>query len=129
MHGDCKPGQFLLPDDGTVYLLDFDHCGVSDQAGDAGTFVASLRQLAVRRTMAGASPASTAGFEALAEEFITTYSESMEDDLSTRIRWHEVVALQRKALRSFARSPKSPLPTALVEESHRCLDRVTQELS
>ena len=54
VHGDCKPGQFLLAGDGTVYLLDFDHCGVSDQAGDAGTFVASLRQLAVRGTMAGA---------------------------------------------------------------------------
>lgn len=129
VHGDCKPGQFLLASDCTVYLLDFDHCGVSDQAGDAGTFVASLRQLAVQWTMAGASPASTAGLCALADEFITTYSESMEDDLSTRIRWHEVVALQRKALRSFARSPKSPLPAALVEESHRCLDRVTQELS
>lgn len=129
VHGDCKPGQFLLANDCTVYLLDFDHCGVSDQAGDAGTFVASLRQLAVQWTMAGASPASTAGLCALADEFITTYSESMEDDLSTRIRWHEVVALQRKALRSFARSPKSPLPAALVEESHRCLDRVTQELS
>jgi hypothetical protein len=129
VHGDCKPGQFLLANDCAVYLLDFDHCGVSDQAGDAGTFVASLRQLAVQWTMAGASPASTAGLGALADEFITTYSESMEDDLSTRIRWHEVVALQRKALRSFARSPKSPLPAALVEESHRCLDRVTQELS
>ena len=129
VHGDCKPGQFLVTGDGTVYLLDFDHCGVSDQAGDAGTFVASLRQLAVRRTMAGAAPATIASLDALADKFITTYCTSMEDDVSTRIRWHEVVALQRKALRSFARSPKSPLPTALVEESHRCLDRVTQELS
>ena len=126
---DCKPGQFLLANAITVYLLDFDHCGVSDQAGDAGTFVASLHQLAVQWTMAGASPASTAGLTALADQFITTYSKSMEDDLSTRIRWHEVVALQRKALRSYARSPESPLPSALVEESHRCLDRVTQELS
>jgi aminoglycoside phosphotransferase (APT) family kinase protein len=129
VHGDCKPSQFILSDDGAVYLLDFDHCGVSDQAGDAGTFVATLRQLAVQRTLAGASAGETTGFEALAEKFITTYCESMEDNLSTRIRWHEVVALQRKALRSFARSPRSPLSTALVEESHRCLDRLTQELS
>ena len=129
VHGDCKPGQFLLTNDGTVSLLDFDHCGISDQAGDAGTFVASLRQLAVQLIMAGASPALTAGVDALADEFLSTYSEAMEDDLSTRIRWHEAVALQRKAIRSFARSPKSPLPTALVEESHRCLDRVTRELS
>jgi aminoglycoside phosphotransferase (APT) family kinase protein len=129
VHGDCKPGQFVLAGHGTVYLLDFDHCGVSDQAGDAGTFVASLRQLAVQRTVAGASPASTAGLNALAEKFLATYCEFVGDNLVTRIRWHEVVALERKALRSFARSPKSPLPTALVEESHRCLDRVTQELS
>ena len=128
VHGDCKPSQFLLAGDGTVYLLDFDHCGVSDQAGDAGTFVASLRQLAVQRAMAGASAASAAGLDALAEKFITTYCEAMEDNLYTRIRWHAAVALQRKALRSFARSPKSPLPIALVEESHRCLDRVMQEL-
>ena len=73
VHGDCKPGQFVLPGDGTVYLLDFDHCGISDQAGDAGTFVASLRQLAVRRTMAGAPPVTIATFQALAEEFIRTY--------------------------------------------------------
>jgi aminoglycoside phosphotransferase (APT) family kinase protein len=129
VHGDCKPGQFLLTKDGGVYLLDFDHCGVSDQTGDAGTFVASLRQLAVRRIVSGASPASTASLDALADEFITSYNKAMDDDLSTRIRWHEVVALQRKALRSFARSPRSPLPAALVEAGHRCLDRVTQELS
>lgn len=129
VHGDCKPGQFLLAGDGTVYLLDFDHCGISDQAGDAGTFVASLRQLAVQRAVTGASAASTAGLDALTENFMTTYCESMEDNLYTRIRWHAAVALQRKALRSFARSPKSPLPTALVEESHRYLDRVMQELS
>lgn len=129
VHGDCKPGQFLLTEDGAVYLLDLDHCGVSDQAGDAGTFVASLRQLAVQRTLAGASPASAAGLAALAEEFISSYSKSMGNNVSTQIRWHEVVALQRKALRSFARSPKSPLPAALVEEGHRCLDRVSQELS
>ena len=129
VHGDCKPGQFMLTKDGAVYMLDFDHCGVSDQAGDAGTFVASLRQLAVQSTLTSASPACAAGLEAMADEFITSYSKSMGNNMSTQIRWHEVVALQRKALRSFARSPKSPLPAALVEEGHRCLDRVTQELS
>ncbi len=129
VHGDCKPGQFLLTGDGAVYLLDFDHCGVSDQAGDAGTFVASLRQLGVQRTLTSGSVASTEALDSLAERFVTTYCESMEDNLTTRIRWHAAVALQRKALRSFARSPKSPLPIALVEESHRCLDRVMQELS
>lgn len=129
VHGDCKPGQFLLAETGGTYLLDFDHCGVSDQAGDAGTFVASLRQLAVHQTVAGASPARAAAWHALAENFMSSYCAFRGENLCTRIRWHEIVALQRKALRAFARSPRSPLPTALAEESHRCLDRVTQELS
>jgi hypothetical protein len=129
VHGDCKPGQFLLAEDSAVYLLDLDHCGVSDQAGDVGTFVASLRQLAVHSHLTSASSAGAAGLEALADEFIASYCQSMGNNMSTQIRWHEIVALQRKALRSFARSPKSPLPAALVEEGHRCLDRVTQELS
>jgi aminoglycoside phosphotransferase (APT) family kinase protein len=129
VHGDCKPGQFLLAGHGRAYLLDFDHCGISDQAGDAGTFLASLRQAAVQQTLAGASPAATAAWAALGETFLNSYCELRGENLCTRIRWHEIVALQRKALRSFARAPKSPLPIALVEESHRCLDRVTQELS
>ena len=128
VHGDCKPAQFLLADDGGVYVLDFDHCGLSDQAGDAGTFVASLRQAAVRRAVAGSSPVTTAGLEALAGEFIAAYNTGRGEDLTTRIRWHEVVSLQRKAIRAFARSPRSSLPAALVQEGHRCLDRLTQEL-
>lgn len=127
VHGDCKPAQFLLADQGQVYLLDLDHCGVSDQAGDVGTFAASLRQLAVRRTASGGSPAPTAGLIALADDFIATYARHRTGvDLDTSIRWHEVVALQRKALRAYARAPRSPLPGALVAEGHRCLDRVTR---
>lgn len=125
VHGDCKPAQFLLAGPGQVYLLDLDHCGVSDQAGDVGTFAASLRQLAVRRIAAGARPTQTAGLIALAEDFIAAYTQLRKGvDLDTAIRWHEVVALQRKALRAYARAPRSPLPTALVEEGHRCLDTV-----
>ena len=31
------------------------------------------------------------GLTALTDQFVTAYSKSMENDLSTRIRWHEVV--------------------------------------
>jgi len=123
VHGDCKPDQFLLDGDGPVYLLDLDHCGVADQAGDVGTFAASLRQLAVQRTAAGAAPTRTAHLHALAETFVSTYTGRRELGVHT-IRWYEVVALQRKAIRAFARSPRSPLPTALALEGHRCLDRL-----
>jgi hypothetical protein len=43
-------------------------------------------------------------------------------DLRRRFAWYEAVALERKALRAFARAPGSPLPRALVEQGHRCLD-------
>ena len=51
MHGDCT-SQFLIGD-GRVYLLDLDHCGVSDQAADVGTFLATLRQQEIRDDLAG----------------------------------------------------------------------------
>jgi hypothetical protein len=44
----------------------------------------------------------------------------------SRIRWHEAVALERKALRSFARAPRSPVAAALIHEADRCLDRLTE---
>ena len=126
VHGDCKPGQFLLGDD-IVYLLDLDHCGVSDQAGDVGTFAASLRQLAVRRLTARRRPAPVDPHE-LAAIFRSAYLRHFDDDgLPARILWHEAAALQRKALRAFARAPRSPLPAALVTEGHRCLDQLRIE--
>ena len=122
VHGDCKPGQFLLGED-VVYLLDLDHCGISDQAGDVGTFLASLRQLAVRRLTAKARPALAVDLLDLAAIFRSTYLRHFDGDegLPARIPWHEAMALQRKALRAFARAPRSPLTAALVAEGHRCL--------
>jgi hypothetical protein len=52
-----------------------------------------------------------------------------ESGLDLRVRWHEAVALQRKALRAFARAPLSPLPAALVAAGHRCLDELGRELA
>jgi hypothetical protein len=62
--------------------------------------------------------------EVLGEVFVSSYLRRRGDaDLAARIGWYEAVALQRKALRSFARSPLSRQPAALVAEAHRCLDR------
>lgn len=124
VHGDCKPGQFLLGDD-VVYLLDLDHCGLSDQAGDVGTFLASLRQLAVKQRATARRLPRPVDLVELAAVFRATYLRHVGDEgMRSRILWHEAVALQRKALRAFARAPRSPLPAALVVEGHRCLDQL-----
>ena len=125
VHGDCKPSQFLLAPQ-TVHLLDLDHCGMSDQAADVGTFMATLRQYAVRHALAGRSTALTDRLPALAEEFMTAYLDTAGESTRARIRWHEAVALERKALRSFARAPRSPVAAALIREADRCLDRLAE---
>lgn len=126
VHGDCKPSQFLVSGR-HAYLLDLDHVGVSDQAADVGTFLASLRQLGVRRAVAGRPTDRSNELASLSELFLTTYLEAHGCGRDrTRVRWHEAVALERKALRAFARAPRSPLASALVTEAHRCLDRLTE---
>ena len=129
VHGDCKPSQFLLRGDGRVVLLDLDSCGRADPAGDVGTFLATLRQQTVRQVLARrASPAAAQERAALAEVFLGAYTAAAgaESDggLRRRIRWYQAVALERKALRSFARAPRSPLTRALVDAGHACLDRL-----
>ena len=123
VHGDCKPSQFLLAGHG-VYLLDVDHVGVSDVAGDVGTFMASLRQLAVQRALHQGTR-EPGGYDELADAFLRAYVEarSSTPDLE-RIGWQEAVALERKALRAFARAPRSPLVAALTSEAHRRLDQL-----
>lgn len=123
VHGDCKPSQFLCRVD-HVYLMDLDHVGLSDQAADVGTFLASLRQLGVRRSL-GRSTLSggSEGLAALATVFLEAYVDGRgrpgDED---RIRWQEAAALERKALRAFARAPRSPVALALAAEADRCLD-------
>ncbi len=123
VHGDCKPSQFLL-DEQAVFLLDLDHCGISDQAADVGTFMATLRQYAVRHALAGRPSALVERLPALAEEFLAAYLEATDESHLYRIRWHEALALERKALRSFARAPRSPVAAALINEAGRRLDRL-----
>jgi hypothetical protein len=126
VHGDCKPSQFLIAGR-TVHLLDLDHCGLSDQAADVGTFMATLRQYAVRHALAGRPRTLTHRLPALAEDFLAAYLDATGDaSRRSRIRWHEAVALERKALRSFARAPRSPVAAALIHEADRCLDRLTE---
>ena len=128
VHGDCKPSQFLLQPN-RVVMLDLDHCGLADPAYDVGNFLATMRQLAVREAQGrtGAVHVMTWA-ERLGTSFVEAYSEATTDDrdaardLRRRVSWYEGVALERKALRSFARAPLSRLPIALVNEAHRKLD-------
>lgn len=121
VHGDCKPSQFLLGQ--YVNLLDVDHLGVSDVAADPGTFIASLRQQAARRRLSRNMPATEA-YDHLAAVFLDEYLMVREcgRGARARIHWQEAVALERKALRAFARAPRSPLAQILVAQAHRRLD-------
>jgi hypothetical protein len=125
VHGDCKPSQFLLR--GTkVVLLDLDHVGIADQAVDVGTFLASLRQQALRHRRTPGRPDDGA-LDVLAADFLDTYVRARgADDQLARIQWHVAVALERKALRAFARAPGSWLPGLLVDEANVCLDRLEE---
>jgi aminoglycoside phosphotransferase (APT) family kinase protein len=129
VHGDCKPSQFLLRGERDVVLLDLDSCGRADPAGDVGTFLATLRQHALRRALAGGRPAPAPdGRTGAAEEFLRAYTRAVgaapQGDLRQRIAWYEAVALERKALRCFARAPRSPLTRSLVDAGHARLDRM-----
>lgn len=127
VHGDCKPSQFLVDEQG-AYVMDLDHVGLADQAGDLGTFLASLRQLAVRRApISGTPPGSP--LLLLGDIFVDAYlrgsardADAEAGDFLSRVAWQEAVALERKALRAFARAPRSPLAMALIREAQRCLD-------
>jgi aminoglycoside phosphotransferase len=121
-HGDCKPGQFLVTRDG-VSMLDLDHLGVSDQAADIGTFLATLRQQKLRRSMTSTKLSRSDRTADHATWFLEAYLSVRGDRMDrNRIRWQEAVALQRKALRAFSRAPRSPLARALVAEGNHCLD-------
>jgi hypothetical protein len=127
LHGDCKPSQFLIDGSG-VGILDFDHCGMGDPAADVGFFLASLRQrssgtLESQRARQAVRPAWDEGLLALEQSFLDRYCETADRDqgFGHRAAWYQALALLRKAQRAFARSTRSLVPTALVEEAHRCL--------
>lgn len=120
VHGDCKPSQFLVQDS-TVALLDLDHCGLADPAYDVGNVLASLRQQAVQQEPARLGTALRLGDE-FVEAYLSAQPVTLSADLQARIDFYSAVALMRKALRAFARAPRSSLPLRFVDEAHRGLD-------
>jgi hypothetical protein len=138
VHGDCKPSQFFISQGSQVALLDFDHCGMADPASDVGNFLATLRQLGITQGLTQREPTAVAdlqqGLAALEEVFLTAYlaarqpcRASRHPGFRWRATWYQAVALLRKALRSFARSTRSPLPVLLVQEAWRCLAALPAE--
>jgi aminoglycoside phosphotransferase (APT) family kinase protein len=125
-HGDCKHSQCLVTADG-IAILDFDHCGMADPATDIGTYTATLRQLGIWQELnAGATSASAARkrwLRELEDRFLDEYcaASGFGEGFRLRVTWYEAVAMMRKALRAFARAPRSPMPRAEVEEAWRML--------
>ncbi len=113
VHGDCKPSQVLLGP--AVALLDPDHFGAGDAAGDVAQMHVSLLQEAIRREGAEPGPAS-AFADVLIDAFDDGYrrrNRRADDTLAQRVRWFEQLLLVRKALRADARAPGSPLAGTL----------------
>lgn len=129
IHGDCKPNQMLF-DGERIALLDFDTCAMADPAADVGTYLATLRQLGIWQSLRAkdsvAAQSRTAWLRALEERFLDEYCAETGSSADFRLRatWYEAVALLRKALRAFARSPRSALPVGEAREAWRCLDRL-----
>ena len=127
VHGDCKHSQCLVSPSG-IAILDWDHCGMADPATDIGTYLATLRQIGIHQSLVArgseAAAARTRWLRALEDAFLDAYCAASGYSTGFRLRatWYEAVALMRKALRGFARSPRSPMPIAQVEEAWRVLE-------
>jgi hypothetical protein len=89
-----------------------------------------LRQLGVKQVLAARNePAREAALARqrwlaeLEQHFLDEYcaASGFVPAFRQRVAWYESIALLRKGLRSFARSPLSPLPTALVAAAETCL--------
>jgi len=126
-HGDCKPSQFLIGRE-VIAILDFDSCGMADPASDVGTYLATLRQLGIWQSLrangSAAAQVRKAWLRALEDRFLEEYCTATNEgaDFRRRAIWYEAVGLMRKAIRAFARSPRSLMPAAQVEEAWRCLE-------
>lgn len=131
VHGDCKPAQFLV-NGPHVALLDLDHCGLAAPEYDVGNFMASLRQQVIQDS--GPSPQRAVAVE-LGADFLDAYAAARwgrgggappvgppPAGLAERVEAFVAISVMRKALRAFARDPRSPIPRQLVDEAHRGLD-------
>ena len=118
VHGDCKPSQFLVDGAGVV-VMDLDHVGEADRQATWARSSPPCDSLPCdgRRASEFGAPS-----RALGHAFVDAYLSCFDDDVLARIRWQEAVALERKALRAFARAPRSPLALGLIREADRCLD-------
>jgi aminoglycoside phosphotransferase (APT) family kinase protein len=127
VHGDCKPAQFFINNE-QVVLLDFDHGGMADPAVDVGTYLATLQQMQVKETLKnrGQPVPCAAWVPDLKRQFLEMYcrTSGYPSGFWHRAEWYEAVALLRKAIRAFQRSPFSPLPAALVVEAWKGLEKL-----
>ncbi|MGW5359219.1 hypothetical protein [Actinopolymorpha pittospori] len=126
VHGACTPSKFRL-NGRRIVLLDLDHHGVAHVASDLGTFLASLAGQEVRHRLRGGGASYPERLAWLGEEFLASYLGARGDSDPNAVgeaRWWTAVALERSALRAFARAPRSPLAGALVERAHGCLDQL-----
>lgn len=125
VHGDCKPAQFFI-NNRQVFLLDFDHGGMADPAVDVGTYLATFQQMLVKETLKnhGRPVPCARWIPDLKRQFLEAYCAASGDppEFWHRYEWYEAVALLRKAIRAFQRSPFSPLPAALVAEAWKELE-------
>lgn len=131
VHGDCKPAQFRL-DGARVALLDLDHCGLADPAYDVGNLLASLRQQAIQHGHPRSGRAVAVELGAAFLDAYTaarsapggqaTWARPLPDRLEERVEAFVAISLMRKALRAFARDPRSSTARQLVAEAHRGLD-------
>ncbi|MCB0089459.1 MAG: hypothetical protein KDE54_16250, partial [Caldilineaceae bacterium] len=97
-------------------------------ASDVGNFLATLRQMGVKQILKQRDPALISAWQQwlaqLENAFLDEYmvSRGCAAPFRQRAAWYQAQALLRKALRSFARSTRSPLPELLVQEAWRVLE-------
>lgn len=126
VHGACTPSKFRL-NGRRIILLDLDHHGLAHVASDLGTFLASLAEQGVRHRLRGGGTSYPARLAWLGEEFLAAYLNARGDADPAAVgeaRWWTAVALERAALRAFARAPRAPLAGALLEQARLCLERL-----
>jgi hypothetical protein len=116
VHGDCKPAQVLIGT--TVGLLDPDHLGTGDPAGDLAQFHVALVQAAARVLVEDGPATAPSSAERLIAAFDAGYATARvgaDPGLAERVRWFEQLTLLRKAVRAEARRPGAALATVLAD--------------
>ncbi len=121
VHGEYKPSQLLVDEDGRVTTVDFDGVCLGDPAIDVGNFMAELHRAALHTGQCELRQLST--------YFLAEYqARRPTDGLAERALLMQSLALSRMALQSFQRAPFSyndqgstSRPAAFLREAVRCL--------